>query len=377
MNWEFEAVVIIEFVIVLIGLAATAVLFFRFPTLPGIRRGQADYPAVSVIIPARNEAHNLPLLLMDLRRQTIPVSEIIVADDGSEDATARIAAACGARVITLNKKPEGWTGKAWACQNGADAARSGLLLFLDADVRLGPEGIEALLQAYANERCTISVQPWHRTEKIYEQLSLMFNLVQIGANGIALPKPLNLGLFGPVILIASKDYIRAGGHEKVRKSVVEDIALGRQLKKAGLPYRLFTGNPAVAFRMYGHGLRELLQGWVKNLATGAAQTPAPVFLLVFFWIASLTSVPLQIVKFAVTSNWPWLAVYMVLHLVWIVLIAVLARRAGRFQAWAYFLYPLLMLTLLGVFAVSLVRRIFRLKVTWKGRAIVSEEKPCE
>ena len=369
--------IIIELIIVLIGLAATAVLFYRFPVLPGIRRGKADYPAVSVIIPARNEADDLPLLLMDLRRQTIPVFEIIVADDGSEDATARIAAACGARVITLNGKPEGWAGKPWACQNGADAARGELLLFLDADVRLGPEGIETLLQAYTSERCTISVQPWHQTEKIYEQLSLMFNLVQIAANGTALPRPLNLGLCGPVILIARQDYSRAGGHAGVRKSVVEDMALGRQMKKAGLPYRLFTGNQAVAFRMYGHGLRELLQGWVKNLAAGAAQTPSPVFLLVFFWIASLTSVPLQIVKFAVTANWPWLAVYAVLHMAWIALIAVLARRAGRFLVWAYFFYPLLMLSLLGVFAVSLFRRVFKLKVTWKGRAIYSEENSCE
>lgn len=47
----------------------------------------------------------------------------------------------GVKLITLKSKPEGWTGKSWACQNGADAAKGELLLFLDADVRLGPDGM--------------------------------------------------------------------------------------------------------------------------------------------------------------------------------------------------------------------------------------------
>ncbi|MEA4889973.1 MAG: glycosyltransferase [Clostridiaceae bacterium] len=368
--------IIIEFLIVLIGLAMTAILFYRFPALPDIKGVAADFPAVSVIIPARNEEKNLPLLLGDLSVQTWPPFEIICVDDASEDATAEIARAYGAKLIALHHKPGGWIGKSWACQNGANAARGELLLFLDADVRLGKDGIGKLMQAYLKSGCTVSVQPYHQTGKLYEQGSLFFNLIQIAANGTALPKPLNAGLYGPVIMIAPSDYRKIGGHESVRNSIIEDMALGSRLKKAGIPYRLFIGDNDVAFRMYGGGLRGLLQGWTKNIATGAVKTPLPVFFMVFLWMTSLASVPLQLIKSAASSNWPWLAVYSLAYLGWAAILYRLVKRIGHFHRWPYILYPLPLLVFLGVFAVSLFIRIFGLPVTWKGRVIAPDEKPC-
>lgn len=369
--------IIIEFVIVLVGLAVTAVLFYRIPTLPVVNGNLSNYPTISVIIPARNEEHNLPLLLADLSAQTLPNLEIICIDDESEDSTGQIALANGVKLITLKSKPEGWTGKSWACQNGADAAKGELLLFLDADVRLGPDGISKLLSAYLQQGCTVSVQPYHKTEKIYEQLSMMFNLVQIAANGTALPKPRNIGLYGPIILIPRQDYEKAGGHQRVKSSVVDDMALGSQLKKAGLNFSLYIGNSEVSFRMYVDGLRSLLQGWVKNMATGAAETPAPVFMMVFLWVASLISVPLHIVTFSILMNWLWLGIYSVLYIVWVCLLAVLTRRIGKFHVWAVILYPILMLVMLGVIIVSAFKKLFSLKVKWKGRSIRTDEKTCE
>ena len=369
--------ILIEFAIVLAGLAVTAVLFYRIPSLPVINQVFSDYPTVSVIIPARNEEHSLPLLLTDLRTQTLPALEIICVDDGSEDSTAQIALTYKASLISLNTKPDGWMGKAWACQNGADAATGELLLFLDADVRLGPKGIHTLISAYMQERCTISVQPYHCTEKIYEQFSIMFNLVQIAANAAALPKPCSVGLYGPVILISREAYEKTGGHESVRTSVVDDMALGSQLKNAGLPFLIYIGSREISFRMYAGGLRSLLQGWVKNMATGAAKTPVPVFVMVFLWIASLFSVPLQIVKFTIQMNWPWLMIYTVLYCVWVLLLAVLTRRIGRFHAWALILYPFLMLVFLGVILVSAFKKLLGLNVMWKGRSIRTEKKKCE
>ena len=370
----FMTLIIIEFVIVLVGLAVTAVLFYRIPTLPAVNQNLSDYPTISVIIPARNEEHNLPLLLADLGAQTLPNLEIICVDDASDDLTGQIALENGAKLITLRSKPEGWTGKSWACQNGADAATGELLLFLDADVRLGPDGISKLLSAYLQRGCTVSVQPYHRTEKIYEQLSMMFNLVQIAANATALPKPRNIGLYGPVILISRQDYENVGGHKSVKTSVVDDMALGSQLKKAGLKFSLYIGNSEVSFRMYADGLRSLLQGWVKNMATGAAKTPGSVFIMVFLWIASLISVPLHIVTFSIAINWLWLAIYSVLYIVWVGLLAMLTRRIGKFHVWAVILYPTLMLVTLGVIIVSALKKIFGLKVKWKGRSIRTEEE---
>lgn len=121
--------------------------------------------------------------------------------------------------------------------------------------------------------------------------------------------------------------------------------------------------------MYANGLRSLLEGWVKNMATGATRTPAPVFIMVFLWIASLTSVPLQIVKFAVSMNWPWLMIYLGFYIIWVFMLAILTKRIGNFQVWALIFYPLLMLVFLGVIVVSTIKKLFGFKVMWKGRAI--------
>ncbi|MBN1892009.1 MAG: glycosyltransferase [Clostridiales bacterium] len=367
-------VIVIEFCIVILGMALTAVLFHRFPVLPGATGERTTTPSISVIIPARNEEENLPLLLRDLSAQSATVREIIVVDDMSEDGTARVARENGAKLIRPDNKPEGWTGKTWACQNGADAAAGEILLFLDADVRLDPDGICSFVEAFRKAGCVISVQPYHRTEKLYEQFSIIFNLIQIAANGTTLPRPLDIGLYGPVILISRSDYEKVGGHESVRQSVVEDMALGTRLRETGVPYRIFIGSPSVSFRMYASGFRDLLQGWTKNIASGAARIPIALFAAVFFWIASLLSVPIQIIKFSVSQNWPWLLVYVALYLVWVLVLIFLARRVGRFKPWTIVFYPVLMLLMTGVFIVSAFKKLFGLKVKWKGRAIATGEK---
>lgn len=274
--------IIIELVIALFGLALTPVLFYRFPRLPEDKEWVERIPRVSVIIPARNEEKNLALLLEDLCNQSIKPFEIICVDDESSDATAKIAKSFGVRVISLYNKPEGWTGKTWACHNGADLAKGKLLLFLDADIRLGKNGIKRLIKAYSESGRTISVQPFHCTERLYEQFSLPFNLIQIAANGTTLFKQQGVGLYGPIILISKVNYKIIGGHESVRKSVVEDMALAQRLKEAGIPYQLFVGDKEISFRMYSEGFYSLFQGWVKNISSGAGKTSRILFWMVFF-----------------------------------------------------------------------------------------------
>lgn len=367
---------LVALLIVLAGLAAMPVLFHRFPRLPVFDDETDDYPSVSVVIPARDEEENLSHLLSDLRAQTFSVEEVICVDDASEDATREVARTGGAHLISLCDKPQGWTGKTWACQHGADAAKGDLLLFLDADVRLGPEGVRALVHAYQCSGGTVSVQPYHRTERPYEQLSMMFNLVQIAANGSALPNPIDIGLYGPVILISQGDYARAGGHAQVRGSIVEDMALGSRLRELGLPFTLYLGDGDISFRMYGGGLRVLLQGWVKNMAAGAAKTPIPVFALVVLWVASLISAPFQAFGYGLQMDWPWMALYSTVSIVWVIVMASLAKRVGRFSPWASVLYLVPVLTFVGVVAVSVFRKVLHRGVVWKGRTIGAEERPC-
>ena len=204
---------------------------------------------------------------------------------------------------------------------------------------------------------------------------MMFNLVQIAANCTSLPKPLNLGLTDRHI-----DFpFRLCKHRRPRRRKNQRLktCLGSNLRKAGLPYHLFVGDQDIAFRMYSGGFRSLVQGWVKNLAAGASRMPLYLFMMVFVWIASLTSVPMQIVKFSVGGNIPWLIVYLPLYVLWVILLFMLTKRVGRFHLWALLLYPLPILLFLCISAVSMFKKIFGLKVTWKGRAIDTGKKQCE
>ncbi|WP_207727271.1 glycosyltransferase family 2 protein [Caproicibacter fermentans] len=100
---------------------------------------------VSVIIPARNEERNLPLLLESLQRQTRRADEVLVIDDFSSDRTADVAERFGATVVHSAPLPEHWTGKNWAVWNGYLKSTGEILVFLDADVRLAPDALKSLL----------------------------------------------------------------------------------------------------------------------------------------------------------------------------------------------------------------------------------------
>lgn len=97
---------------------------------------------VSVIVPALNEAKYLPDLFESLRRQTVPVSEVLVADSGSADGTAEVCAAAGARLLSGERKGPG-EGR----NRGARVASGDVLLFLDADTVAPPELVASVLAA--------------------------------------------------------------------------------------------------------------------------------------------------------------------------------------------------------------------------------------
>jgi len=95
-------------------------------------------PRVSVLIPARNEALTLPQLLAALADQSLQPLEVIVIDDHSSDDTAAIAPAAGVTVLASEPLPQGWCGKTWALQQGANRSQGELLVFLDADTEPSP-----------------------------------------------------------------------------------------------------------------------------------------------------------------------------------------------------------------------------------------------
>lgn len=243
---------------------------------------------VSVIIPARNEEGNLPFILTSLNTQTFKPYEIIVIDDFSEDNTKKVAQDYGAVTIENSKLPEGWTGKSWAVWNGFNHSSGEILVFLDADVRLKPHALEVILKVREKSGGVISVVPHHYTEKFYERLSLISNILGI----FAFTSPIERrntekGLYGSCIVARREDYEKVGGHNSIKAEILDDLKLGRKFSKLGVKVENFIGYGFVSFRMYPEGIGSEIQGFGKGATLSAATLDPKTVMLIVVWLLGL------------------------------------------------------------------------------------------
>jgi len=318
---------------------------------PGLAANLKDH--VSLIIPARNEAHNLPYLLKSLAEQSLKPLEVIVVDDGSTDDTAEVARRHGATILISRPLPADWRGKTWACHQGAEAASADMLCFVDADTRFDqPDGLRKLLDAWREG--AYSVCPWHAVERPWEHLSLFFNLNMLLGT---VPD----GLFGQLLLIDRESYRKTGGHEKVRDKILENFRFARYCREAGVPAKSAVGRGIISFRMYPGGPREMIEGWTKGFASGAGQTSGRVLGLIIGWFTGLMLICIGM--FVSGFAWPWMALYLIAT----IQVGIFARRAGDFRWWLAPLFPLALVFFFWLFARS-ARRSGK-PVTWKGREI--------
>jgi 4,4'-diaponeurosporenoate glycosyltransferase len=364
-------------VFLVLGWSAGWWLLWRVPRLraaTGSAAGERDVATeVTVVIPARDEEASLPLLLASLAGQRVRPGQIVVVDDGSTDGTASIARSFpGVTLVPGTPLPEGWTGKTWALHQGVQQARGRLLVFLDADVRLAPDALGALLEEHRRRTGLLSVQPFHRTERPYERLAALFNVISVMGVGMASPgrRGRAHAAFGPCLVTTRDDYDRVGGHAAVRGEIIEDVALGRRYDEVGLPVTALGGGGLVAFRMYPDGLGQLVEGFSKNMATGAGSVPVLRTALVFAWIvAALTGV--QVVAGALVGSADALAVPFALAVfaAFALQLGVMLRQLGDFGWPVAALYPVPLAMFVVVFARSVWLTVVRRRVEWRGRPI--------
>jgi len=318
------------------------------------------------VVPARDEATTLPVLLASLAGDGERV-EVVVVDDHSTDATAAVARGAGATVVPARPLPAGWTGKCWACWTGAGATAGEVLIFLDADTELGPGGLDRVLAEHGRRGGLVSVQPFHRTERPYEVLSAFFNVVPWMGLGAATPtagRRSPPGAFGPCLATSRADYERTGGHEAVRSEVVEDVALAARYRAAQLPVAALAGKGTVSFRMYPGGIAQLVEGWTKNMAGGAAASRPGAMALAVLWVAgAIVAATAPVVDPGPVSA----AAYgsYTAQLAWML------GRLGRFPWWTAPAFPVPLAFFLAVFARSLVRTHLRGEVRWRGRTLTT------
>jgi len=270
-------------------LAMLLVALANLASAPRLHRAGAPRatPLVSVLVPARNEAENLRAHLPHLLASDHPRLEILVLDDQSEDETAAVAAAFarGApdrlRLLRGAPLPAGWLGKSWACAQLAREARGGVLLFCDADVAAGPRAVSrtvALLERHAAGALTAIPRP--RLERLAEAavIPLVAQLPVAATLPLALvPRTAAPGLSmanGQWLAFTRDAYARIGGHASVRGAVLEDVLLGRAVKRAGLRLVAAAAPRDLSVRMYD-GWTEVSAGFRKNLYALLGARTAP------------------------------------------------------------------------------------------------------
>ncbi|MBD3315245.1 MAG: glycosyltransferase [Chitinivibrionales bacterium] len=266
------------------------------------------------------------------------------------------------------EKPNDWTGKTWACFKGAQAADGEYLLFVDADVWLEEDGLVRLGSAVAHEGGVVSVQPYHQVRTFFEQFSAFFHIMLMSGIGAFTPlgdRMAPAGLFGQCLFCTRRDYFFAGGHEKVKGNVLENLSLGRVFREADLSMHLYGGRGTLNVRMYPDGLGALIDGWSKAFIDGAGASKRSMLVLGSCWIsgciiaaASLptgmgcrTRLPLSVYGiYAAQTAW-------------------MLRRLGAFRLSTALLFPLHCLFFCATFLYSALRvHVFR-TVRWKGRRV--------
>jgi glycosyltransferase involved in cell wall biosynthesis len=360
--------------LVLAGVPALLYLANLFAYRRAAIPAPGEVPAVSVLIPARNEERSIAAAVESVLASRSVTVEVVVLDDDSEDGTAaRVAEiACRdrrVRLLTAPPLPAGWCGKQHACDVLAGAARYPLLAFLDADARLATDGLARLTAFQTRSRADlVSGIPHQETGTLLERMVIpLIHFILLGFLPMARMRRSRHPAFaagcGQLFLATRQGYDRSGGHAAIRTTLHDGILLPRAFRAAGLWTDLCDATDLADCRMY-RSAGELWHGLAKNATEGLAApgmiVPATVLLLGG-----------QVLPPALLAAAAWLSPHALALAIAAAVLAYLPRliSAVRFRQSLVgaLLHPAGVCVLLAIQWYALVRSLLRRPATWKGR----------
>ncbi|MBQ0866016.1 glycosyltransferase [Streptomyces sp. RK75] len=212
----------------------------------------ASWPSVAVVVPARDEADVLPKTLPTLLAQDYPGhARILLVDDGSGDGTGALARELARdapdgpplTVLVPGEPEPGWTGKLWAVRCGIEHARSGssepeFLLLTDADIAHGPDSLRRLVRGALGQRLDLVSQMARlRVRTGWERLivpAFVYFFAQLYPfRWVNKPGARTAAAAGGCVLLRTRAAVRAGVPDSIRDAVIDDVALGRAVKRSG------------------------------------------------------------------------------------------------------------------------------------------------
>lgn len=263
-----------------------------------------QFPKTSIIIPAFNEEENIQDCVESILTSTqlsAEQLEVWVIDDQSTDGTAEILQALqlqltDSRLKLLSGLPrpkhQQWTGKNWACHQGAEQANGEFLLFLDADVRLQPHAVIAAVRTAVTRQldlltCISTIVCGSLIEWLVQPLMFINVLVTFNSKVVKDPHTKTSYALGPFLLFRASTYQKLGGHKAVAGYVAEDVAFARAVKHNGFKIQQVLGTQLASVRMY-RNWPSLWEGWTKVLYVGAQRNKLVMLLLVMVMLLVYT-----------------------------------------------------------------------------------------
>ena len=264
------------------ALSAAALTVHTAVNLRVIRQPQDEpiviHERVSILLPARDEAHRITATLQSLLAQEgLPNLEILILDDGSTDGTGdviRQVVGSDPRVTIIegpdDLPPAGWLGKSWACHRLAQQATGSVLVFVDADVDFRPWAVASTIQEMRRGDLEL-ISPYPRQIAVTAAERLVQPLVTWSWM-TALPMrmterghyPSMAAAVGQFLVVDTRAYRISGGHRAAANMILEDVGVLRAVKRAGFRGAPADGSAISRCRMYD-SWQEMYDGYTKSV----------------------------------------------------------------------------------------------------------------
>jgi cellulose synthase/poly-beta-1,6-N-acetylglucosamine synthase-like glycosyltransferase len=246
-------------------------------------------PRVSVIVPARNEQETIERALKSLLALDYDNYEVIAVNDRSTDRTGEIldelsnsadqrlpnpsgSSTDGSngrlKVVHHNELPAGWLGKTHAMWTAANQANGEWLLFTDADVIFKPESLRrALVYAESEPADHVVLFPRMIMKRPGEYMMIAFfqTMFMFGHRPWKVADPstndhMGVGAFN---LVRRRVYDAVGTYQALRMEVLDDMKLGKVVKKSGFAQRNVFGGDLISIR-WARGATGIVNNLTKN-----------------------------------------------------------------------------------------------------------------
>ena len=250
-------------------------------------------PLVSVLIPARNEEDNISQCVESLFKQDYPRYEVIVLNDHSTDRTGVILSELQnkfpeLKIINGAELPEGWIGKSFACHQLTQSAKGDWLLFTDADTIHNSNSIRTGIEtALVRNADLLSVVPYQITMTLSEKLVIpILHFVTFSLLPFYFLEKRGFKQFtiavGQYMLFKKSSLEKIGGYESVKNAMVEDVSMGKLIKKNNMQLIVLNGIEMVSCRMY-RNFSQVWEGFSKNIFAGLGFSFVTMLCIVIFY----------------------------------------------------------------------------------------------